>query len=238
MKNYQAIIFDLDGTLRESNPHFMDALREILAEKNLSVDEESWQDTERWVHAYWAQSPEVIEDFKRYGEKQIWHRFIARIMDRIGYPHEDDAAVQAFGDHVREVFQPVSELTPGTRELLETLQARGYTLGVLSNRGKPFSHELDDLGIADFFDFALSAGEVGVWKPNPEIFEAALERAGVGPEQALYVGDNYYADILGAQGAGLDAILVDWRRAFTDVPGPRVEKILDILPYIENPRET
>jgi putative hydrolase of the HAD superfamily len=71
-----------------------------------------------------------------------------------------------------------------------------------------------------------------VWKPRPEIFLAALERAQTQADQAIYIGDNYYADIVGAREAGIDAILVDWRRVFTDVRGPRVERLDDVLSYI------
>ncbi len=232
MSAYRAVIFDLDGTLRESNPHFMDALHTALQDMGLEVDPFKWRITERWVHEYWAQSPEIIEDVRVYGQDQVWNRFLTRLMDKIGHPHASEAEVQAFGDHMREVFQPVSELTPGAREVLTILQDRQFTLGVLSNRDKPFVAELEKLGIADFFDFTLAAGEVGVWKPRPEIFLAALERAGVDAADAVYIGDNYYADIIGARDAGIDAILVDWRRVFTDVRGPRVERIDAILPYI------
>jgi putative hydrolase of the HAD superfamily len=230
--SYRAVIFDLDGTLRESHPHFMDALHDTLLDMGLEVDPFKWRLTERWVHEYWAQSPEIIEDVKLYGQEQIWNRFLTRLMSKVGHPHADEEEVQAFGDHIREVFQPVSELTPGAREVLTTLRERDLTLGVLSNRSKPFGDELEKLDIAGFFDFTLSAGEVGVWKPRPEIFQAALERAGVGPDAAIYIGDNYYADIVGAREADMAAILVDWRRVFTDVPATRVERLDAILPYI------
>jgi len=230
--SYRAVIFDLDGTLRESNPHFMDALHAALQDMGLEVDPFKWRLTERWVHEYWAQSPEIIEDVKLYGQDQIWNRFLTRLMSKVGHPHANEEEVRAFGDHMSEVFQPVSELTPGALDVLTSLQNHDFALGVLSNRSKPFGNELEALNIADFFDFTLAAGEVGVWKPRPEIFQAALERAGVEPEEAVYIGDNYYADIVGAREAGLDAILVDWRRVFTDVPATRVEHLSDILPYI------
>ena len=230
--SYQTIIFDLDGTLRESNPHFMDVLYKTITDMGLEVNPFDWRLTERWVHEYWAQSPELIEDVKLYGQDQVWNRFLARLMSKVGHPHADEEEVRAFGDHMREVYQPVSELTPGAWEVLTALRKRELPLGVLSNRSAPFDEELDKLGIADFFDFTLAAGEVGVWKPRPEIFQAALERAGVGPEAAVYIGDNYYADILGARNADIDAILVDWRRVFTDVRAPRVERLTDILPLI------
>ncbi len=229
---YQAVIFDLDGTLRESKPHFMDALHAALVDMNLSVDPFKWRLVERWVHEYWAQSPELIDDVNRFGKEQIWNRFLSRLMSKVGHPHANEEEVQAFGEHIRALFQPVSELTPGALEVLHALKSERLLLGVLSNREKPFGEELEALGIADFFAFAVAAGEVGVWKPKPEIFHAALQRSNVDPEQAIYIGDNYYADYLGAQNAGIDAILVDWRRVFTDVPAPRVERLVDILPLV------
>jgi putative hydrolase of the HAD superfamily len=232
MSTYQVVIFDLDGTLRESQPHFMDALHTTLLDLGLEVDPFKWRITERWVHEYWAQSPEIIEDVRVYGQDQVWNRFLTRLMGKVGHPHASEEEVQAFGDHMHEVFQPVSALTPGAREVLDILQEQGITMGVLSNRDKPFVDVLEELDIADYFEFTLAAGEVGVWKPRPEIFQAALERAGVGPREAIYIGDNYYADIIGAREAEMDAILVDWRRVFTDVRGPRVERISDILRYI------
>ena len=50
MSAYQAVIFDLDGTLRESKPHFMDALHQTLLDMGLDVDPFKWRLTERWVH--------------------------------------------------------------------------------------------------------------------------------------------------------------------------------------------
>lgn len=226
------VIFDLDGTLRESRPHFMDALYGCLQDMFIEVDSFKWRMAERWVHSYWAQSPELLSDVQKYGYEQVWNRFLFRLMTLVGHPPTNDVAIVEFGDRMKTRFQPVSTLTPGALDVLTTLQAHHISLAILSNRGKPFADELNELGISRFFDFALSAGEVGIWKPQPGIFQAALNRAGVTQEQAVYVGDNYYADIIGARNVGMDAILVDWRRVFTDVLGPRVETIVDILPYL------
>jgi len=105
---------------------------------------------------------------------------------------------------------------------------------LVSNRRDDFGEELLDLGIADYFDFTLAAGEIGIWKPRPEIFFEGLARAGgITPEAALYIGDNYYADIVGARGAGIEALLIDWRHVFTDVRSPRFENMLEVLAYLE-----
>lgn len=231
---YQTIIFDLDGTLRESDPHFMDALHQCLINLDISVDSFQWRLTERWVHEYWAQSPELIKDVEQYGSEGIWTRFIYRLMEHVEHPPAPEEA-EAFGQYVRDNFQPRSALTPGAIETLDALKATGVTLGLLSNRMHAFTDELEELGIAHYFDFTLAAGEIGVWKPKPGIFLEGLARAGgVAPEAALYIGDNYYADIVGAHNAGIDAVLIDWRRVFTDVRGPRFESLLEVLAFLDD----
>ncbi|NOZ72381.1 MAG: HAD family hydrolase [Chloroflexi bacterium] len=229
---YQAVIFDLDGTLRESDPRFMDALHQCLLDLGIHVDSFQWRLTERWVHQYWAQSPELIADVEQYGSEQLWSRFIARLMTHAGHPPRPDE-IESFGQRVRDFYQPQSQLMPGALETLTTLRQSGVILGVLSNRQKPFADELENLGISDFFDFTLAAGEVGVWKPDPRIFNHALERAGnIPPEAALYIGDNYFADIVGAAEAGVDAILLNDRGVFTDLSCAKISALPELLPYL------
>ena len=228
---YQAIFFDLDGTLRESEPRFMDALHACLGEQGIHVSGFRWRLTERWVHHYWAQSLELLEDVAEAGS--VWSRFLARLMAHAGHEPGSEAEVQAFVEHLRQCYQPSSHLMPGVNETLAGLRDSGMTLGVVSNRQDPFTEELEELGIAESFHFTLAAGEIGYWKPRPEIFTEALNRAGgIQPAAALYIGDNYYADIVGATQAGLDAILLDDRHIFTDILAPRIERLDKILDFL------
>jgi putative hydrolase of the HAD superfamily len=89
-------------------------------------------------------------------------------------------------------------------------------MGVISNRDQPFQELLHEHGIGEYFDFALAAGEVQVWKPDPGLFEHALERVGLAPADAIYVGDNYYADVVGSRSAGLKPVLYDPLGIFPD----------------------
>ena len=66
--------------------------------------------------------------------------------------------------------------------------------------------KLDLLGIEELFSFVLISESTGYWKPDPRIFELALERAGVPAHEAVYIGDSPDHDMLGAQAAGLTAI--------------------------------
>ncbi|NPA91092.1 MAG: HAD family hydrolase [Chloroflexi bacterium] len=233
---YDAIIFDLDGTLRMSDPRFFDVIRDILREEGMDVPWEQWRPVEAWIHYYWARSPEIQEDVRTYGEEQLWHRFLYRLIEQVGYP-ATDALAERVARALEETYRPQSVLKPGVRELLEHLRTLPITLGILSNRRDPFDEEVDQLGIRDYFHFLLHSGALGVWKPDPRIFRAALEMAGdVPPERALYVGDNYYADVRGAHGVGMDALLIDDRGIFDVDDVPIIRDIREILDWLEEKR--
>ena len=68
---------------------------------------------------------------------------------------------------------------------------------------------LQGLGLGRHLDFVIDSSQVGVEKPDPRIFRIALERAGMAATDAVYVGDLYSVDVLGARAAGLNAILMD-----------------------------
>ncbi len=103
-------------------------------------------------------------------------------------------------------------------QLLPVLKEGGYRLGVLSNREKSFTEEMETLGLGSFFEVMLAGGELRMWKPEPHLFVHACEVMKVKPTEAAYVGDNYFADVIGARRAGLRPVLYDPRGIFPD-PG-------------------
>jgi putative hydrolase of the HAD superfamily len=107
---------------------------------------------------------------------------------------------------VREGFMPLFD---EVKDTLSRLRSRGMRLGVLSNFPPHLEETLARHGIHDYFDFFVVSSLVGLEKPDPAIFELAIERAGVPKEEILYVGDNVDDDIRGARAVGLPAILID-----------------------------
>lgn len=97
----------------------------------------------------------------------------------------------------------------GTAPALEELKRRGYILGVVSNSDGRIESAFEQVGLTSYFDFFIDSFNVGVEKPDPGIFLLATERANVAPEQAAYVGDLYWVDVIGARSAGLLPILYD-----------------------------
>ncbi|WP_297536625.1 HAD family hydrolase, partial [Thermococcus sp.] len=93
---------------------------------------------------------------------------------------------------------------------IEALKALGLHVGIITDSDNDYieSH-LKALGIYDLFDSITTSEEAGYFKPHPRPFQLALEKAGVKPEEALYVGDNPKKDCVGAKNVGMLSVLLD-----------------------------
>jgi HAD superfamily hydrolase (TIGR01549 family) len=232
MRKYQAIFFDLDGTLRANQPEGFEAFIEYAGREGIALTGAQIELCEREVHRYWADGAQVVDHLSRYDERGFWVNYNQVLLDAIGARSEDGVAarIQDHFDH----YAPQDVVFADTPEVLGALKQAGYTLGLVSNR----DGELDTLatryGFRQYFDFTLSGGQARSFKPDPGIFRVALEMAGNVPtNRALYIGDNYFADAVGARGVGMDAILIDPRGIFREYYPRRVTALRDLLDLIE-----
>jgi len=92
---------------------------------------------------------------------------------------------------------------------LERLRRRAARMVVVSNANGRLHVMLERLGLARFFDHVLDSQVEGVEKPDPRLFQMALERAGARAETTLHVGDFYWIDVRGARAAGVQPVLLD-----------------------------
>ena len=95
-----------------------------------------------------------------------------------------------------------------THESLGRLRDAGLRLGIVSNSDGRVEQALTQAGLREYFDVVIDSSLAGIEKPDPAIFLAALDALGVRPEEALYVGDLYEVDIIGARAAGIEAVLL------------------------------
>ena len=132
------------------------------------------------------------------------------------------ATFQALGfsaDEIRRVAPHVvaehraanlwTEPTPGAADGLAALRGAGYIVGCVSNADGTVDKLLAGAGIAPHLSFIVDSGAVGIEKPDPRIFAMALAMADVAPDEALYVGDMYSVDVVGARRAGMEPVLLD-----------------------------
>ena len=117
---------------------------------------------------------------------------------------------------------------------LEALRARRLTTGVISNVVGGLQETLVDLGLAPLLDVIVTSDQVGVTKPHPRIFEAALQRAGVDPAEALFVGDQPDSDVAGARAAGMQALLLDRDGAYRQAADThRMSGLEEVLAHLD-----
>lgn len=227
----RAILFDLDGTLRHSVPEGFQTFTAILRDLGLLLDPETLRAGELWTHYYWSIAPEMVQDLEELGADTpaFWARYARRQIEVLGHGERAEHLADEVNRLMRERYKPIDCVPEDVRPTLAGLRARGLRLALVSNRGEPLAPVAEALGLADLFELAVSAGEVGAWKPAPEIFLAALARIGVAPEEAAYVGDNFHADVEGARNAGLTPVLIDPRCLYA-APGCAVIAAIGELP--------
>jgi putative hydrolase of the HAD superfamily len=171
-----------------------------------------------------APADEIRAHFREHFEPLFW---VPGTVEEIEYPGMIRDALAHFGVEVSDeelgrfleaehaAWQPARVLGDTTHALLEALRERGLKLGLVSNAFDPgwlLHRDLEQMGLAERLDFAVFSSELGVRKPDPRIFERALESLGVEPGRALFVGDRLYEDIRGAGELGMTTVQALWFR--------------------------
>jgi putative hydrolase of the HAD superfamily len=136
-------------------------------------------------------------------------------------------------EHMKENYHPENWVDPATFDLLAELKAAGYLLGVISNRDAPFVEELKQIGLEGYFKLMVSGGEAGSKKPNPGIFQHTLTLTAANPDETMYVGDNYFADVIGARNAGIHPVLLDTDGIFHQPGCPTIKSLAELREILE-----
>lgn len=180
----QAILFDLDGTLIDTNELIIQTFQTVL--------------DERFPGKYSRETilpflgPTLTETFQQIDSSRVDELIAAYRKWNI---ENHDAMVQAF---------------PGVAETLEHLHGRGIKLAIVSTkRNDMIERALKLMNVRQYFAAVIGLDDVKNAKPDPEPVQLALSKLGVEPEHALMVGDNFH-DIIAARAAGVDSVAVAW----------------------------
>jgi HAD superfamily hydrolase (TIGR01662 family) len=232
----KAIFFDLDGTLRHSIPSGGDVFNEYAVTLGVRMNEEDFLRAARWEHLYWANSADLRDDLLAHsGEtEKFWIEYSRRRLVAIGLsPASAKALAPQVSAHMGEMYKPESIVPEDVRRLLPALKDAGYLLAVISNREKPFHELLASHNLIEFFHFSLAAGEVDIYKPEPGVFKHALDRANVSARETVYVGDNYFADVVGSRRAGLHPVLYDPRGIFPEADCSTIKSFDELMSAVK-----
>ncbi len=144
-------------------------------------------------------------------ESTVTHgRYLRYLLENLAIT--DEAEIDAIARWRRGYNLPVglwNRADPEALAAIRRVRAAGLVAGVISNSNGSVRSILEETGLAAHLDFIIDSAVVGVEKPDPRIFALGLRAAGVAAAEAVYVGDLYSVDVLGARAAGLEGILLD-----------------------------
>jgi putative hydrolase of the HAD superfamily len=202
---YKHIFFDLDRTLWDFDTAAEVAFERIYEKYNLkSLGIPSAHEFHEVYHPLNEQLWVLYRADKITKDELNRTRFVLPL-EHYGI-HDTDLADHLSEDYV--YWSPrIVRLVPGTMELLEYLKPK-YHLHLITNGFQEVQHtKLSGSGLEPYFETLTVSEEVGVKKPNPEIFHYALRKAGAKAEESLMIGDEMAVDIDGARAAGMDTLL-------------------------------
>lgn len=124
-----------------------------------------------------------------------------------------------------------------TLPVLQRLKEKRFGIGLISNWNDTAREVLQETGIISYLDHVVISSEVNIEKPDERIFNIALEQAGIPAKECLYVGDNYYDDVVGSRKVGMKSILINpfGKKGIEELEGVQViSNINELLPALES----
>lgn len=225
MVEVSAFIFDAWGTLLRPTARPWERFRAVAAELGLLADEEAAQAAfavaQGWLRELGglAAAPPAEED-------DLWLRFYRLVLEGLGVADAGGGLARTLAQ--RCLYTRWCEPYPEVPPVVEALAAR-HPLALVSNAHPSLAEALGPCGLAGHFRAVVTAAQVGVRKPHPRIFNAALEALGAAPAAAVYVDDEE-ENVAVAQRLGMAGFVIDRRDGRPSAGGPpRLHSLLELL---------
>jgi putative hydrolase of the HAD superfamily len=221
------IFFDLDHTLWDFDKNSALTFEKIFDVHALNLT------TSDFLEVY---EPINLNYWKLYREEKIdkaslRYKRLKDSFDAVGFNVSDDIIIQLSEDYIT-YLTTFNHLFDGTVDLLEYLQTN-YELHIITNGFEEAQQrKMDNSNISKYFKTITNSESAGVKKPNPIIFNHALQVSQAKPEDSIMIGDNYEADILGAIDVGLDVILFNYHDYNAESHIKQVTQLVDLKKYL------
>lgn len=201
MQTIKHIFFDLDHTLWDFEKNSALTFQELFLEYSVPVSLASFLEVYVPINfKYWKlyREEKISKPNLRYGR-------LKDTFDALNIT-VSDGLISTLSEEYINKLPNHNHLFEGTIDLLNYLKGK-YVLHVITNGFKEVQNlKMQKSGIQEYFDVIITSESVGVKKPNPKVFEFALQEAKALPEESIMIGDNYEADIMGALQCGMLAI--------------------------------
>ncbi len=206
MNHIKHVFFDLDHTLWDFEKNSALTFEKIFKTHKVNVSLDAFLKVYEPInHKYWKlyRDEEIDKTRLRYGR-------LRETFNEINF-NASDYLIECLSVDYIAYLSSFSHLFEGTVDVLNYLQSK-YQLHIITNGFEEAQHKkMISSNIHHYFKTITAAETTGVKKPNPVIFDYALNLANAKPTESLMIGDNYEADIQGALNVGYDAIFFNYR---------------------------
>ncbi len=232
MRKYDAVFFDAANTLLYPYPSVGDIYAEVAGRYGVTT---TGAVVQRAFGKAWGKVQALAQrDPVRYGVgepdgRRFWRALVHEVFCEIALPDEFDA----FFDELYLLFgrSTVWQLFPECHEVLQALRQQNYIVGVISNWDIRLLDLLQDMELMPYFQHVSISAVVGWEKPHGEIFLHATAAVEVPPSRALHIGDNWQADVVGAENAGLQPLWLQ-RQETAESAYPIIRDLHGVLTWL------
>lgn len=221
--NIKHIFFDLDHTLWDFETNSNKTFSYIFKRNQLQIDFDAFIEVYQPINfRYWKlfREDKVSKADLRYGR-------LREAFDAIGY-QVNDKMIQLLSEEYIRFLADHNALFDNAIDVLDYLKPQ-YNMHIITNGFEEVQiRKLKNSNLSPFFDQVITSEKVGVKKPNPVIFEYAMEITGAGAHESVMIGDNFEADIIGAMEVGMQAIFCKFNGEIATRKVPTVDNLLEL----------
>jgi putative hydrolase of the HAD superfamily len=204
----KVVFFDIGGTLVHGDLAHLDLLHQALVVIGYKVTRDEVLEANDMARRAVSRRRRRIA--RRMDTSEASRMWLDHLAASLGLRINRDELEQELALAIRQIEARSHEVVdPEAPPLLETLRRRGLRLGVISNWSADLAEYLAQQGLADYFEAIVASEAVGSSKPHRQIFLHGLTVMGCEADRAVHVGDDYWADVVGARDIGIHPVLLD-----------------------------
>jgi len=227
IKNITDVFFDLDHTLWDFDKNSALTFKKIFQINNIDIPVDLFLEEYMPINLkYWKlyREEKVTKDALRFG--RLNEAFVA-----VNVSVEMELIHKLSNDYI-EHLSNFNHLFDHTFEILDYLKTN-YKLHIITNGFDEVQHKkMQKSNILHYFDTVTNSEMAGVKKPNPKIFNHALEKANTNAERSIMIGDSLEADVLGAKRIGMEAIFFDVNNKVLEEDIKQVNNLVSLKHYL------
>jgi putative hydrolase of the HAD superfamily len=237
-QSIRTVFFDAGFTLLYPSPSILGVCQQACQQLGLHVDldrlKEGLQNAENFRFRQSQSSRQTWADEQAIAD--FWFSYYMSLLEPLVAEH-DEALLDQLIRTITKSFEKHTnwQLYPDVKPTLEAFQAKGYSLGVISDWNIALGPLLRQFDLTQYFDCLVISAVARQAKPSPKLYDMALERANAIPDYTVHIGDSYIHDVLGARAVGITPILLDRAETLTEnkVDCLLVHSLYELLDLLE-----